>query len=133
MMGLIIVIVVVVILTGKDHAVIILILKTLGSTKSITKPKKGRVGIDKNGGNKINDDATSSILRTSSSIDISISVIWTAVKYDEIDGGDGKLIKKLPKSRKIIKKSKKPQSPKKFAKTIGLEERLLKHQSSISL
>ena len=32
------------------------------------------------------------------------------VKYDEVDGGDGKLVKKLSKGQRIIKKFEKPQS-----------------------
>ena len=52
------------------------------------------------------------------------------VKYDEVDGS-GKLVEKLSESRKIVKKSKKPQRSEKFAKTIGLEERLPKHRFSI--
>ena len=56
------------------------------------------------------------------------------VKYEEVDGGGagGKFVKKLSKSRKIVKKSKKPQRSEKFAKVIGLEERLPKYQSSVN-
>ena len=74
----------------------------------------------------------SSMLRTSSSTESSTSAIQSAVKYDEVDDG-GKLVKKSSKSQKIIKKFKKPQSSEKFAKAIGLEKRLPKHQSSVYL
>ena len=66
------------------------------------------------------------MLRTSSSTDSSTSATQSVVKYDEVDGG-GKLVKKSLKSRKIVKKSKKPQRSEKFAKTIGSEEHLPKH------
>ena len=62
------------------------------------------------------------ILRMSSSTDSSTSMTHIAIEYDRVDGGSGKLIKKLPKNRKIVKKSEEPQRPKKFAKAIGLEE-----------
>ena len=39
-----------------------------------------------------------SILRTSLSIDLSTSATQIALKYDEVDGGGGKLIEKLYKS-----------------------------------
>ena len=57
---------------------------------------------------------------------------------DEIVKGDGRVDKTVidlskSKSRKIIKKSKKPQRHKKVAKVIGLEKRLSKHQSSVDL
>ena len=57
------------------------------------------------------------------------------VKYEEVDrgrsGAVGKLVKKLSKSRRIVKKSKRPQRSEKFAKAIGSEERLPKHRSSV--
>ena len=71
-----------------------------------------------------------SMLRTSSSTDSSTSTTQSAVKYDEVDGG-GKLVEKSSESRKIVKKSKKPQRSEKFAKAIGSEERLPRHQSSV--
>ena len=52
------------------------------------------------------------------------------VEYDEVDGGDGKSVKKSSKSWKIVKKSKKLQNSEKFIKAIGLDERLSKHWSS---
>ena len=160
-------------------------LKTSGSTESTTRPGKGRVGVGGNGNDKINDDATSSMLRTSSSTDSSTSMTQivveydgvdngggrsgdfdrkfhlklqynsraihpltsmlrtssstdsstsatqSAVKYDEVDGG-GKLVEKSSKSRKIVKKPKKPQRSEKIAKAIGSEERLPKHRSSVN-
>ena len=72
-----------------------------------------------------------SMLRTSSSARSSTSATESAVKYDEVDGS-GKLVKKLSESRKIVKKSKKPQRSEKFAKAIGSEERLPKHRSSVN-
>ena len=66
----------------------------------------------------------------------STSATRVLVKYEEVDGGRsdvvGKLVKKLSKSRKIVKNSKKPQRSEKFVKAIGLEECLLKHQSSVN-
>ena len=62
------------------------------------------------------------MLKMSSSMEPSTSVTQSAVKYDEVDGGG-----------KSVKKSKKPQSSEKFAKAIGSEERLLKHQSFVNL
>ena len=49
-----------------------------------------------------------------------------------LSGAGGKSIKKLLKSQKIVKKSKKPQRSEKFAKAIGSEERLPKHRSSVN-
>ena len=49
------------------------------------------------------------------------------VEYDEVDSGIGNSVKKLSKSRKIVKKSKKSQRSEKFAKAIGSEECLPKH------
>ena len=72
------------------------------------------------------------MLRTSSSIDLSVGATQFAVDYDEVDNGGGKLVQKLWISRKIIKKPKKPQRSKKIAKTIGLEERLIKYWSSVN-
>ena len=65
------------------------------------------------------------MLRTSSSTDSLISTSQIAVKYNEIDG-DGKLIKKLSKSRKIIK-SLKISKAWKVVKAIGLEKHLPKY------
>ena len=77
------------------------------------------------------------MLGMSSSTDSSTSATQSAVKYDEVDAG-GKSVKKSSKSRqKVVKKSKnrqriqKPQRSGKFAKVIGLEERLPRHQSSV--
>ena len=65
-------------------------LKTSGSTESTTRPGKGRVGVGRNGNDKINDDDTSSMLRTSSSIDSSTSVTQIVVEYDGVDDGGGR-------------------------------------------
>ena len=68
--------------------------------------------------------------------DSSTNAARVMVKYEEVDGGRsgavGKLVKKSSKSRKIVKRFKKPQRSEKFAKTIGSEERLPKHQPSVS-
>ena len=61
------------------------------------------------------------------------------VKDDEVDEERSGVVDKLSKIRKVVKKlrncqkSEKPQRPGKFAKTIGSEKRLLKHQSSVDL
>ena len=55
-----------------------------------------------------------------------------AVEYNGVDGGGGKLIEKLSKSRKIVKKFKKPQKSEKFVKAIGSEEHLPKYRSSVN-
>ena len=39
------------------------------------------------------------------------------VEYDEVDGGIGKLVKKLSKGQRIIKKSEKPQRPEKLQRS----------------
>ena len=58
------------------------------------------------------------------------------VKYEEVDGGRssaiGKLVKKLSKSQRIFKNSKKSQKSEKFAKALGSEECLPKHRSSVN-
>ena len=72
-----------------------------------------------------------SMLKTSSSTDSSTSATQITVEHDEVDAG-GKSVKKLSKSRRIVKKSKKPQRSEKFAKAIGSEEHLPKHWSSIN-
>ena len=41
-------------------------------------------------------------------MDSSTSATQIAVKDDKVDGGGGKSVKKLSKSRKIVKKSKEP-------------------------
>ena len=68
--------------------------------------------------------------------DSSTSAARVMVKYEEVDGGRsgavGKSVKKSSKSRRIVKKSKRPQRSEKFAKAIGLEERLPKHRSSVN-
>ena len=58
-------------------------------------------------------------------MDASTSASWITVKYDEVDGGVGKLVEKLLKIRKTSKAWK-------IAKVIGLEECLPKHQSSVN-
>ena len=67
--------------------------------------------------------------------DSSTSAAQIVVEFDGVDAGGGavgKSVKKSSKSRKIVKKSKKPQRSEKFAKVIGLEERLPKYQSSVN-
>ena len=44
-----------------------------------------------------------------------IAVIMLVI---EVDGGDGKLVKKLLKSRKIVKKSEKPQRSEKLQRSL---------------
>ena len=77
-------------------------LKISGSTESTTRPGKGGVGVSVNGGGD------------GSSMDLSTNTTRIMVKYDEIDSGGGKSVKKLSKSRRIIKKPKKPQRPEKL-------------------
>ena len=62
--------------------------------------------------------------------DSSTSAAQIVVEFDGVDAGGGavgKSVKKSSKSRRIVKKSKKPQRSEKFAKAIGSEERLPKH------
>ena len=70
-------------------------LKTSGSTESTTRPEKGGVGVggdgDDDGGH--NNGATSLMLRTSTSTDLSTSATQITVEYDGVDGGDGKWVK----------------------------------------
>ena len=70
------------------------------------------------------------MLGTSSSTDSSISATQIAVKYDEVDGGGGKLVEKSSKSRRIVK-SRKTSKAWKVAKVIGSEEYLPKHRASV--
>ena len=114
-------------------------LKTSGSTESTTRPGKGGVGVGGDGGDDGGHEIAAPLtsrLWTSASTDASTSAARVMVKYDEVDGGRsgavGKSVKKSSKSRRIVKKSKKPQRSEKFAKAIGLEERLPKHQSSVN-
>ena len=69
-------------------------------------------------------------------MDTLTSAAKVIVQYDKVDrnksDASGKLVEKLSKSPKIIKKSKKPQKLKKVMQATGLEERLPKHQSSVS-
>ena len=65
-------------------------------------------------------------------MDSSTKTTQIAVEYDGVDGNIGKSTEKLSESRKIVKKPEKPQRSEKLAKAIGSEERLPKHQSSIS-
>ena len=64
-------------------------LKTLGSIESTIRPGKGGVRVGGNGGDKINDNATSLMLRTCSSKDSLTSVTQIVVEYDGVDDGDG--------------------------------------------
>ena len=95
-------------------------LKISKSTESTIRPEKGGVGVggdgvDNGGGHSSDFDRKfhprlctiaaplTSMLRTRSSIDLSICAIQIAVERDEFDGGGGKLVKKLSKSRRIVK------------------------------
>ena len=64
-------------------------------------------------------------------MDSSTKTTQIAVEYDGVDGDVGKSTKKLSESRRIVKKPEKPQRAEKFAKAIGSEEGLPKHQFSI--
>ena len=76
-------------------------LKTSGSTESITRPGKGKVGDVGNGGDDGgHDNGTTS---SSSSTDTSTSTIQIAVEYDGVDGGGSKWVKELSKSQKTSK------------------------------
>ena len=70
------------------------------------------------------------MLNNSSSTDSSTSVTQIGVKHNEVDAG-GKSVGKLSKSQRFVKKSKKLQKSKKFAKAISSEEHLPKHRSSV--
>ena len=61
-------------------------MKTLG-IELTTKPGKGGVGVGGNGDDKINDNATSLILRMSLSTDSSTSMTQIVVQYDGVDNG----------------------------------------------
>ena len=56
------------------------------------------------------------------STDSSTSMAQIAIEYDGVDGVGGKSVEKSSKSRRIIKKSKKPQRLEKSGKSIGLGE-----------
>ena len=128
-------------------------MKTFESTESIIRPKKGGVGISDDGDGNDNDDGgddgggcisdfdmkfhlrfytiaapLTSIIKTSLSTDSSTSATKIAVKHDEVDGGGGKLVKKVVKKSKNCQKAKNLKRFDKSAKVIGSEERLPKHQ-----
>ena len=74
------------------------------------------------------------MLRTSLSTNSSTCAAQIVVEFDGVDaggGGDGKLVKNLSKSWRIVKKPKKPQRSEKIAKAIGSNERLPRHRSSV--
>ena len=102
------------------------IFKILENIKSTTRPKKGRIRVDGDGGdNGGHNNEYTSRLRTSALTDLSTDAAQVKVQYNEV-GGDGsassKLVKKLSKSQRIVRKSKEPQKLEKSAKSIGLEE-----------
>ena len=76
-----------------------------------------------------------SMLKTTESSDLAPRELGT----DEVVGGGGRADEtvvdssKSSESRRIFKKPEKPQRPEKFAKAIGSEKRLPKHQSSVDL
>ena len=124
-------------------------LKTSRSTESKTKPGKGEVGVDNDGSGDGSDNGghndgvsrsgdsnrnlldvpksmclfapLTSMLKTSSSTDSSISTTQITVEYDEVDSGGGKLVEKSSSHQKIVK-SRKNSIGWKVAKVIGLEE-----------
>ena len=71
------------------------------------------------------------MLRMSSSTESSTSTVQITVKHDEIDGGGGKLVEKLSKSRRIVR-SRKTSKAWRVAKVISSEERLPKYRSSVN-
>ena len=75
------------------------------------------------------------MFRTSLSTNLSTRAAQIVVEFDGVDagggGGIGKSVKKLSKSRRIVKKPRKPQKSEKFAKAIGSEERLPRHRSTV--
>ena len=80
-------------------------LKTSKGIEFKSRLGKGRVEVGGNGNDKINDNTTSSMLRTSLSMDSPTSKTKSAVKYNKVDSG-GKLVKKLSKSQRIVNESK---------------------------
>ena len=120
---------------GKIAAPPTSMLMTLENTESTIRPGKGRIGVggnssddgghvDDGGGGKLVETSSkveesssdapksmcplvphTSMLKTSSSTDLSTSAIQSAVKYDEVDGG-GKSVKKSSKSQRIVIESK---------------------------
>lgn len=64
---------------------LILILKTLKNNKFTIRSRKSGVGINANDSNKVDNNATSLILKTSSSICKSINAAQVLVKYNEFD------------------------------------------------
>ena len=75
------------------------------------------------------------MFKMSSSTDPSTRAAQIVVELDGIDAGGGaigKLVKKLSKSRRIVRKPKKPQRSKKIVKVTGSEKRLPKYLSSVN-
>ena len=117
-------------------------LKISGTTESTTRPRKGWVGVGHDGGGDCGDDGghndeyspRGSGREHQWICQLARPRLWLNMMglMVEVSDAVGKSIKKLSKSRRIVKKSKKPQRSEKFAKTIGSKERLLKHQSSVN-
>ena len=117
-------------------------LKTLGTTESTIRPEKGRVGVGGNSDDDGGDDGghdNEHLPRGSGHKhqwvhQLAQPRLWLSMMglMMEVSDTVGKSIKKLSKCRRSVKQSKKSQRSEKFAKAIGLEERLLKHRSSVN-
>ena len=91
-------------------------LKTSRSIKYIIRSGKSGVG-NSGDGSRI----FISRLKTSSSTDLLTSAAQIVVEFDKIDingSAIGKLVKKLSKSRRIVKKSEKPQRPERLKRSL---------------
>ena len=75
--------------------------KTSGSTKSTTRPGKGGVGVDGDGGDDGGHD--NSATSSSSSTDSSTSATQIAVEYDGVGSGGGKWVEESSKKSKNLK------------------------------
>ena len=107
-------------------------LKTLGSDKSTTRPKKGGVGVRGNGGDNGGYDDEHSPRGSRQVYQRTHQLVrpklWSSMmRLTEV----GVMLLKSCQKIEELSKVEKPQKTWKVAKVIGLEKRLPKHRSSV--
>ena len=119
-------------------------LKTSGSTESTTGPGKGGVGVGGNGGDNRDHDCehspqgsrqahqrTHQLARPRLWLSL-MELMLVVVLLASRSKGCQKFVKKSSKRSENRQRAQKASRSKKFAKDIGLEKRLPKHQSSVN-